>query len=284
MTTTTSNGGRTMPAVSYTAQWMAAARALESERDDALYRDPLARALAEPDGFRLIERYQGGGLQPFISIRTRYLDDAIRAVLEAGQVTQVVLLAAGMDTRAFRLDWPDGVTVYEVDHGPLITEKRRRLDVLGAVPRTDRREVSADLTGAWLPDLESAGFDRDRPTLWIVEALTFFLTEAQVGGLLELLASASAPGSSLAFDILGRTLLRSPFSKTFLDTLAADGTPWIFGSDDPEPFIAAHGWRVTDLKEPGQPGAGAGRWPYEVQPRGRRGANRLWLIRAEVDR
>jgi len=282
--TATSNGARTMPAVSYTAQWMAAARALETERDDALYRDPLARDLAEPDGFRLIDRYHGGGLLPFISIRTRYLDDAIGTVLDAGTVKQVVLLAAGMDARAFRLDWPDGVTVYEVDHGPLITEKRRRLDALGAVPRADRREVSADLTGEWLPDLERAGFDRDRPTLWVVEALTFFLTEPQVGGLLELLASASAPGSTLAFDILGRALLRSPFSRPFLETLAADGTPWIFGSDDPEPFVAAHGWRVTDLREPGEPGAGEGRWPYEVQPRGRRGANRLWLIRAEVDR
>jgi len=259
--TTTREETAPMPAVSYTAQWMAAARALETERDDALYRDPLARALAEPDGFRLIDRYQGGGLLPFISIRTRYLDDAIGAVLGEGKVEQVVLIAAGMDTRAFRLDWPAGVGVYEVDHGPLIAEKRRRLDALGAVPRADRREVPADLTGAWLPDLERAGFDRTKPTLWVAEALTFFLTEAQAGELLELLASASAPGSTLAFDILGRALLRSPFSKPFLDTLAADGTPWIFGSDEPEVFVPAHGWTITDLKEPGEPapGRGAGR-------------------------
>ncbi|CAO0830790.1 S-adenosyl-L-methionine-dependent methyltransferase OS=Streptomyces microflavus OX=1919 GN=G3I39_23865 PE=3 SV=1 [Streptomyces microflavus] len=76
-------------------------------------------------------------------------------------------------------------------------------------------------------------------------------------------------------------MLRSPFSKRFLDHLAADGTPWVFGTDEPE-FLTANGWKTTDLREPGQPGAGEGRWPYEVQPRGRRGANRLWLIRAEV--
>ncbi|MCP3754420.1 SAM-dependent methyltransferase [Streptomyces sp. TBY4] len=271
-----------MHAVSYTAQWMAAARALESDRDDALYTDPLARDLAAPKGFELIERYAGGGLLPFISIRTAFLDESIRSVLAEGGITQVVLIAAGMDTRAFRLDWADGTTVYEVDHGPLIEEKRRRLDALGAVPRTDRREVSADLTGAWLPELEKAGFDPSRPTLWIAEALTFFLTDDQAGGLLRLLASASAPGSRLSFDILGRALLRSPFSKPFLDTLAADGTPWIFGTDEPEEFVAAHGWKVTDLKEPGEEGAGEGRWPYAVQPRSRRGANRLWLIRAEI--
>jgi len=270
-----------MHAVSYTAQWMAAARALESERDDALYTDPLARDLAAPKGFELIERYEGGGLLPFISIRTKYLDESIEEALADGSIKQVVLIAAGMDTRAFRLDWAKDTTVYEVDHGPLIEEKRRRLDALGARPRTDRREVSADLTGQWLGDLEQAGFDPTRPTLWIAEALTFFLTEEQAAGLLRLLASASAPGSRLSFDILGRALLRSPFSKSFLDKLAADGTPWIFGTDEPEEFLTANGWKITDLTEPGEPNAGEGRWPYQVQPRSRRGANRLWLIRAE---
>jgi methyltransferase (TIGR00027 family) len=271
-----------MDAVSYTAQWMAAARAQESEREDALFVDPLAHDLAAPRGYELIERYAGGGLLPFISIRTKFLDDAIRDVLAESGIQQVVLIAAGMDTRAFRLDWPDGTEVYEVDHALLIAEKRRRLDALGAEPRTDRREVPADLTGNWLPALEAAGFDRDRPTLWVAEALTFFLTEEQAAGLLRLLASTSAPGSHLAFDILGRALLRSPFSKPFLDTLAADGTPWIFGTDEPEEFLTANGWKTTDLREPGQPGAGEGRWPYDVQPRNRRGANRLWLIRAET--
>ncbi|MGW9301781.1 SAM-dependent methyltransferase [Streptomyces cyaneofuscatus] len=271
-----------MDAVSYTAQWMAAARAQESEREDPLFVDPLARDLAAPRGFELVERYAGGGVLPFISIRTRFLDDAIEEIVASSGIQQVVLVAAGMDTRAFRLDWPDGTELYEVDHAPLIAEKRRRLDALGAEPSTDRREVSADLTTAWLPALEAAGFDRARPTLWVAEGLTFFLTEDQVGGLLRLLASASAPGSHLAFDLLGRAMLRSPFSKRFLDALAADGTPWLFGTDEPEEFLTAQGWKTTDLREPGQPGAGEGRWPYEVQPRGRHGANRLWLIRAEV--
>ncbi|MFF3075411.1 class I SAM-dependent methyltransferase, partial [Kitasatospora sp. NPDC057936] len=144
------------------------------------------------------------------------------------------------------------------------------------------REVSADLTQDWLPTLEAAGFDRTRPTLWIAEGLTFFLTEDQVSGLLTLLASASVPGSRLAFDMLGRAQLRSPFAKTFLDALAADGTPWVFGTDEPEEFLTANGWKAVDVSEPGQPGAGEGRWPYDVQPRDRRGANRLWLVRAEI--
>ncbi|HEV7629241.1 MAG TPA: SAM-dependent methyltransferase [Streptomyces sp.] len=269
-----------MQAVSYTAQWMAAARALESEREDALFSDPLAHALAAPRGSEMIERYAGGGLLPFISIRTRFLDDAIGDLLADGSVRQVVLIAAGMDTRAFRLEWPEDTDLYEVDHGPLIKEKRSRLEALGASPAVRRHELSADLTQEWLPELEKAGFDRSRPTLWIAEALTFFLTEEQAAGLLRSLASFSAPGSHIALDILGKGLLRNPFSKVFLDRLAADGTPWIFGTDEPEEFLAANGWEVVCLMEPGQPGAGERRWPYQVQPRDRRHANRLWLIRA----
>lgn len=269
-----------MPAVSFTAQWMAAARALESDRPDALFIDPLARVLAAPRGFELIDRYVGGGLLPFISIRTKFLDDSVLRLRPEDGIEQVVLIAAGMDTRPFRLDWPDGVVVYEVDHGPLIAEKQRRLDRAGAQPRVERRPVSADLTGPWLPALVQAGFDPKRPTLWIAEALTFFLTEEQVADLLTTLRGASAPGSGLALDILGRALLRSPFSRSFLDTLSADGTPWIFGTDEPEEFLADYGWQVHELKEPGQSGAGEHRWPYAVQPRGRRGANRLWLIGA----
>ncbi|MEE1781586.1 class I SAM-dependent methyltransferase, partial [Streptomyces sp. SP17BM10] len=127
--------------------------------------------------------------------------------------------------------------------------------------RTDRREVSADLTQDWLPTLEAAGFDRTRPTLWVAEGLTFCLPEDHVRGLLTQLASASAPGSRLAFDMLGRALLRSPCSKPFLDALAADGTPWVFGTDEPEEFLTATGWTAVYVSEPGQPGAGQGRWP-----------------------
>ncbi|WP_433260034.1 SAM-dependent methyltransferase [Actinosynnema sp. CS-041913] len=271
-----------MPAVSFTAQWMAAARAVESERPDAMFVDPLARDLAAPRGFEMVDRYAGGGLLPFISIRTKFLDDSVSELRPGDGVEQVVLIAAGMDTRAFRLDWPAGVVVYEVDHGPLIEEKQRRLDLLGAQPRTERRTVSVDLTERWLPDLVQAGFDPARPTLWIAEALTFFLTAEQAADLLTTLGGASAPGSRLALDILGRGLLRSPFSQRFLDNLRADGTPWIFGTDEPEKFLADNGWRVRDVLEPGRPGAGGSRWPYEVQPRDRRGASRLWLIRAEI--
>ncbi|GAA2257367.1 SAM-dependent methyltransferase [Streptomyces amakusaensis] len=272
-----------MEAVSYTAQWTAAARAVETERESgSLFEDPFARALAAPRGFELLEEYGGGGLLPFIAIRTRFYDDATRAVLAETGIRQVVSVATGMDTRAFRLDWPDGTVLYEVDHGGLIQEKRARLARLGASARAERREVSADLATDWLPALAHAGHDPGLPTLWLAEGLFFFLTEEQAGGLLNTLAAASAPGSRLVTDMVSRQLLRSPFNQSFLAALKKDGTPWRFGTDEPEEFLAANRWKTYEVREPGEPGAGEGRWPYEVQPRARRGVSRSWLIGAEV--
>ncbi|MFE7609674.1 SAM-dependent methyltransferase [Streptomyces celluloflavus] len=271
-----------METVSYTSQWTAAARALESERSDALFSDPLARSLAEPRGFELLDQYGGGGLVEFVAIRTRYLDDAINDLVGQG-VRQVVLIAAGMDTRALRLKLPDDITLYEVDHQALITEKEKRLARLAAPsPSVRLRRVGADLAGDWSAALRDAGFDPALPTLWVPEALLFFLTEEQSATLLRTLAANSAPGSWVALDILSKSLLRNPAAQIFLSALKSDGIPWLFGTDTPEEFLAGTGWTVRELKEPGEPGAGEGRWPYAVQPREVGGVARNWLIRAEL--
>lgn len=270
-----------METVSFTSQWTAAARALETERDgDTLFTDPWARELAAPRGFELLDKYGGGGLKEFVAIRTKYLDDAIESAFTESDIRQVVLIAAGMDARAFRLHWPEGAVVYEVDHEALLAEKRARLGRLNARPTVQRREVGADLASDWLPALKEAGFDPSQPTLWIPEALLFFLTEEQATGLLSTLRSASAPGSLLAVDILSKQLLTSPATQLFLSALRKDGIPWLFGTDDPAAFLAGTGWQLHELKEPGEPGAGEGRWPYDVQPREVLGVPRNWLVRA----
>ncbi|MGP9819565.1 SAM-dependent methyltransferase [Salinarimonas sp. NSM] len=271
-----------MQPVSYTAQWTAAIRAMESERPEgALFVDPLARRLSEPDGFALIERYRGGGVKEFVTIRTRYFDDASAAVLAARpDLRQIAIVAAGMDTRAFRLDWPADARVYEIDHEALLAEKARRLAEAGAMPRTRRVPVAADLSQGWTPALLDAGFDPQAPTLWLVEGLLFFLTDAQARGVLETCRSLSAEGSRLVVDMTSAALLRSPFTQGFLKVLEAEGNPWRFGTDEPEDFLARAGWRVEDLKEPGSPGAGADRWPYPPRPREVRGVARSWLVTA----
>ncbi|MFH9657372.1 class I SAM-dependent methyltransferase [Streptomyces sp. NPDC017248] len=269
-----------MDDISYTAQWTAAARALESERTDALFRDDYARPLAEPRGFELLDRYQGAAVSDFIAVRTRYMDDALTGVLGRTGIRQVVLLANGMDVRTHRLDWPEGATVYEVDHGALLDEKQARLASLAAEPRVPMVPVRADLAGDWLEALKSAGFDPAQRTLWVAEGLVFFLTEEQVGRLLDTVAGACPAESWLIVDMTSATLLRHPMTQPFLRSLREDGTPWQFGTDDPEEFLDGHGWAVRDLKQPGEPGAGAGRWPYAVAPREVRGVPRNWLISA----
>jgi methyltransferase (TIGR00027 family) len=269
-----------MDDISYTAQWTAAARALESERANGVFRDDYARHLAEPRGFELLDRYQGAAVADFIAVRTRYMDDAITRVLGETDIRQIVLLANGMDARTYRLDWPDAVTVYEIDHSALLAEKQIRLATLGAAPTVPAVPVGVDLAGDWLGALKSAGFDPSQRTLWVAEGLVFFLTEDQVARLLDTVVGACPTDSWLVVDMTSATLLRHPMTQPFLRRLREDGTPWQFGTDAPEEFLATHGWTVRDLKQPGEPGAGEGRWPYAVAPRDTRGVPRNWLISA----
>lgn len=269
-----------MDDISYTAQWTAAARALETERADGLFRDEYARDLAEPRGFELLARYQGAGVTDFIAVRTRYIDDALARILGEGGIRQIVMLANGMDVRTHRLDWPEGSTVYEVDHGALLAEKRARLSGRAVEPRVRTVPVGVDLAGDWLSALRSSGFDPSERTLWIAEGLIFFLTQEQAGRLLEAAAGACPPGSRLVVDMTSASLLRHPMTQPFLRLLREDGTPWRFGTDDPEAFLKGHGWQVRELKQPGEPGAGSGRWPYAVAPREAPGVPRNWLVSA----
>jgi methyltransferase (TIGR00027 family) len=272
-----------MEDVSYTAQWTAAARCVETQRgSDRLFEDPYARELAEPRGFELLDRYQGAGVAEYIAVRTRYMDDAVATALGDDALKQVVMVASGMDTRPYRMRWPADVTIYELDHAELLAEKQKRMDRLRAQPAGRVVPVAVDLARDWLPTLVKSGFDDSRPTLWVVEGLMFFLTEDQAARLLDALFAASAPGSRLAVDFTSATLLRHPIAQGFLRMLRADGTPWRFGTDDPIGFLREYGWTVNDLKQPGEPGAGEGRWPYDVQPAEVGGVPRNWLIQATV--
>ncbi|MBA0053177.1 SAM-dependent methyltransferase [Streptomyces sp. AJS327] len=271
-----------MEAVSRTAQWTAAARALESERDDRLFNDPYARTVAEGIGFELLHRYAGAGTVPFLAIRTTYLDRAIeRAVAEHG-LRQVVFLAAGMDTRYHRLEWPTGVTVYELDRPALLEAKEQLLAETPPPAGRSRRPVPVDLTGDWTTPLKEAGLRPEEPVLWIAEGLLFFLTEDAVRGLLSTLSAHSAPGSVFLGDTISRAALDNPLSRPFLNALSEDGNPWRFGTDEPERLLEECGWSCRELKQPGEEGASWGRWPYPVPPRETPHVPRSFLFTADL--
>ncbi|MEU9004258.1 SAM-dependent methyltransferase [Streptomyces sp. NPDC048551] len=256
-----------MEAVSRTAQWTAAARALETDREDRLFADPYARTVADTIGFDLLDRYAGAGTVPFLAIRTTYLDRAIVRAVEDHGIRQVVFLAAGMDTRFFRLPWPDGVTVYELDRPALLEVKADMLASEPAPAGRTRVTVPVDLTEDWTGPLRAAGWNPDEPVLWVVEGLLFFLPEQAVRHLISTLAGQSAPGSVLLGDVISKAALQNPLSRAFLNCLEEDGNPWLFGTETPEQLLAECGWEVREVRQPGESGADFGRWPYPVPAR-----------------
>lgn len=269
--------------VGNTAMWVAAARALETEREgERLFEDPFARALAGDEGFAVYGDRQTTTVRsddedlPVIPVRTRFLDDSIAASLAAG-LRQTAVLAAGMDARAWRLDWPAGMRVFELDRAEMLAEKNRRIG--GAPPRCERIEVPIDLRLDWPEALRQVGFDPTKPTLWLVEGLLLYLEAADVDRLLGRLSALSAKGSALYFDLMSRRLLDSPMMRARIEQMAAAGAAWRFGTDDPEGLLAPLGWEVTphDFAEVGHR---YGRWPFPVIPKEVTDAPRSWLTEA----
>jgi methyltransferase (TIGR00027 family) len=253
-----SDAAESLDFVARTARWTAAARAVESEREDRLFADPYARTLAGPAGFALMERFEQftGGRNPVLPIRTRFFDE----LLVGAGLGQVVLLAAGFDCRALRLSC--AAVIFEVDRGELLAEKDR---TLGGVPGSTA--VAADLAGDWTGPLGDAGYDPALPTLWIAEGLMSYLPGDAVRGLLTRAASMSAAGSEFGADFLGEAFLTSEGMAAQRQALQDIGAPWRFGTDDPERLFADCGWRTDRVIQPGEPGADFRELPYTVVPR-----------------
>jgi diadenosine tetraphosphate (Ap4A) HIT family hydrolase len=137
-----------MTGVGLSARWVAANRALETDHASPLYRDPYARDLAGEAGFEVLYsmRTASGmgsfsGPDPYLTVRTRFFDDALLGAVRESSIDQVVILAAGMDARAFRLEWPAGVRLFEVDREDVFKHKQAVLTRLQAKAPCDRRVV-----------------------------------------------------------------------------------------------------------------------------------------------
>ncbi|HMC71670.1 MAG TPA: SAM-dependent methyltransferase, partial [Mycobacteriales bacterium] len=187
-----------------TALGVARIRAGESVRPDHLFNDPYAAAFvaALPDAYAADKRSDdaravGARIAMHVVIRTRFYDDYLLAATAHG-VRQVVLLAAGLDTRAFRLDWPSGTSVFELDLPDMVEFKEGVLTSTGATPTAARRVVPADLTADWAGALTDAGLDPTRPTAWLIEGLLVYLTYGDAARLLATVGDLSAPGSRLS--------------------------------------------------------------------------------------
>jgi methyltransferase (TIGR00027 family) len=264
-----------MQGIAVTSLWVAAARARETDRKGGLFRDPFARKLAGDEGeetFALARAHNPMDV-PTIEIRTRWLDDRI-AEATARNIRQVVILAAGMDARAYRLAWPAGTTLYELDRDFVLAYKAER--IAGAEPTCKRVPIAVDLRDDWLAALDQAGFDRNTPTLFLIEGLLVYLEAADVKGLFARVDSIAAKGSVILFDVVGESLLQSPFMAQTLEMMKHIDALWRFGTDEPEKLLSAR-WqpRVDSMADVG---ASFGRWPFPLAPRGTPGVPQSFLV------
>ncbi len=258
--------------VGATALGVAAARAVETARDDALIRDDFAYLLvsaagpqwaqmassdphwlADDDEFRALHEMS----RDYQAVRTHYFDEYFRAAMRAG-IRQVVILAAGLDSRAYRLDWPTGTTVFEIDQPKVLEFKTSTLDAHGAQPKAHRVAVAVDLREDWPAALADVGFDPAQPTAWLAEGLLPYLPSDAQDRLFELVSAHSAAGSRIAVEAFSMDLsdqaeqdriARRERSARMrersgididVDTLTyADGD-----RADAAEWLAEHGWRV----------------------------------------
>lgn len=186
----------------------------------------------------------------FIGIRTKFFDEFFAAAWQQG-MRQAVILASGLDARAYRLDWPAGTVVFEIDQPGVLEFKNRVLAEHGAVATADRRALAVDLRDDWPAALTAAGFDPGRPAAWSAEGLLPFLPGSAHDALFERIDALSAPASCVAADDFGRGMDQhhfdmeerffgsNPFGNLNVRDLWYDDT-----RADPGDWLSRHSWSV----------------------------------------
>lgn len=267
--------------VGATATMVAAARAMASKADHPLIDDPFAEPLVRAVGVDLFTRLASGDLRPEdldnedaamqrmtdnMAVRTKYFDEffiGATAVATSGgaaasqPIRQAVILAAGLDSRAYRLPWPAGTVVYEIDQPEVIEFKSRTLAEMGASPTAFRRAVAIDLRFDWPAALTQAGFDASRPTAWSAEGLLGYLPPEAQDRLLDTITALSAPGSRLATESVPN--INDEDREKAMERMKSAADRWrdhgfdldfanlVYLGDRNEPaaYLADHGWQIS---------------------------------------
>jgi methyltransferase (TIGR00027 family) len=262
--------------VGATATGVAVGRALASRASQPLINDPFAEPLVRAVGVEFFSRLASGDLDPgevddngdfgmqgmadMMGIRTRFFDDFFVTAAAAG-VRQVVILASGLDARAYRLPWPDGTTVFEIDQSQVIEFKSATLADLGAKPTAERRAVPVDLRHDWPAALRAAGLDPGQPTAWSAEGLLPFLPPEAQDRLLDNITELSARGSQLATENLQGA---SDAVETMADRIREVTEQWRehgfdiemtdlwYGGErnDVVEYLSSHGWQTAATRVP----------------------------------
>jgi methyltransferase (TIGR00027 family) len=264
--------------VGATATMVAAARAVASRAERPLINDPFAEPLVRAVGVDLLTRLATGEVNANdlndvhdgatgsagamsrmadnMAVRTKFFDEFFLDATNAG-IKQAVILASGLDARAYRLQWPAGTVVYEVDQPQVIEFKSRTLAELGAAPTAERRVVAIDLREDWPAALRAAGFDPAQPTAWSAEGLLGYLPPDAQDRLLDTITELSAPGSRLATESApnpepGDDEKMKERMQTISERWRAHGFDLdmaglvYFGErNEAAPYLSGHGWQLT---------------------------------------
>lgn len=277
-----------LPPMGRTALGLAAERHWETSRVDRLFADPLAEAFLHaaaahgtaprPRPGRAGVRHASDTLRGFFSLRTWWFDQRALDAARTG-CRQVVLLGAGLDTRAFRLNWPADTRVFELDDAEVLAFKNHVLATQQTQPRCFRTCVPTDLATTWSTDLTAAGFDPTRPTVWLAEGLLIYLDVGELDRLLETITTLSARHSRLVLEHCNAALPQLPVMQDMAQRRAALGIVQKSSLEDPEQWLAGHGWHA-ELADPALLAAQTGRQlPTELNPQ--HGATaRIWLATA----
>jgi methyltransferase (TIGR00027 family) len=257
--------------VGATATMVAAARALASREPDPLIADPYAEPLVRAVGIDFFVKLVDGVVSAsdadddgaaqimtgMMAVRTRFFDDFFLDAAQTG-VRQAVILASGLDSRAYRLPWPDGTVVYEIDQPQVIEAKTAAMATIGATPTADRRAVAVDLRDDWPDALRRNGFDTNQPTAWSAEGLLMYLPPEAQDRLFDNITALSAPGSRLATEyhpdagagVAERTsAMNDAWGKHGFDLNLKD----LFYAGERTPvvdYLADHGWQVAARTRP----------------------------------
>ncbi|MGH3580713.1 MAG: class I SAM-dependent methyltransferase [Mycobacterium sp.] len=253
--------------VGATATAVAAARAIASQGPAPLLADPLAEPLVRAVGLeafvKLVDDDLPAAAEPVftrrhmreqMAVRTRFFDDFFTGATAAG-IRQAVILASGLDTRAYRLDWPAGTVVFEIDQPEVIDFKTSTLTNLGAEPTADRRTVSIDLREDWPTALRDNGFDPTLPTAWIAEGLLVYLPPEAQDRLFDSITALSAPGSRLATEEMDMTSLPANWAEKLTERSQRAGTGinlaelfYTGKRASAATYLRQHGWLTSVLK------------------------------------
>jgi methyltransferase (TIGR00027 family) len=253
----------------FTALMVAACRAIETGREQALIRDPYGAAFVRaaqlpmpvplsPEAADADASFPWSGTAQYVAVRTRFFDDYLAAAVSVpvsgsadAAIRQVVILAAGLDTRAFRMEWPTGVTVLEVDAPQVLAFKARVLADDRARAACSRRAVGVDLRADWTAGLLAAGLRPTAPTAWLAEGLLIYLPGEAKERLLAAVTDLSAPGSQIAIEHVSQTGSDQQANAAFRDAVTHT-TPdvdvdvdslWHDSPDlDPVEWLRVHGW------------------------------------------